>query len=88
MLTNLRPASVALAVVGLAGLSLHAQSRATTGEWSSYGGTNWSQKYSPLDQITADNFGDLQVAWTWESVDVALTRTSASGTTLRSTPMA
>ncbi len=72
MLTSLRPAGVALAVLGLAGLSLHAQSRATDGEWPSYGGTNWSQKYSPLDQITADNFDDLQVAWTWESVDVAL----------------
>ncbi len=53
MLTSLRPASVALAVLRLAGLSLHAQSRATTGEWPSYGGTNWSQKYSPLDQISA-----------------------------------
>ncbi len=53
MLTSLRLASVALAVLRLAGLSLHAQSRATRGEWPSYGGTNWSQKYSPLDHISA-----------------------------------
>lgn len=39
------------------------------GEWPSYGGTNWSQKYSPLAQITRENFGNLKVAWTWSSPD-------------------
>jgi quinoprotein glucose dehydrogenase len=39
------------------------------GEWPSYGGTNWSQKYSPLDQVTKDNFKDLKVAWAWDSAD-------------------
>ena len=42
------------------------QPRSQTGEWPSYGGTNWSQKYSPLDQITRDNFSTLSVAWTWQ----------------------
>ena len=42
------------------------------GEWPSYGGTNWSQKYSPLDQIDRSNFADLSIAWTWESADIAL----------------
>ena len=41
--------------------------QATAGEWNSYGGTNWSQKYAPLDQVTKDNFKDLKVAWTWSS---------------------
>lgn len=40
-------------------------------DWSSYGGDNGSRKYSPLDQITADNVGQLRVAWSWESVDNA-----------------
>lgn len=43
--------------------------RAASGEWPSYGGTNWSQKYSPLDQVTKENFKDLQVAWIWNSPD-------------------
>ena len=42
------------------------------GEWPSYGGTNWSQKYSPLDQIDWSNFEDLEIAWTWKSADLAL----------------
>lgn len=42
------------------------------GEWNSYGGSNWSQKYTPLDQITKDNFKDLKVAWTWRSADFDL----------------
>lgn len=46
-----------------------AQRRPTVGEWPSYGGTNWSQKYSPLDQITRDNFTDLKIVWTWRSPD-------------------
>ena len=41
-------------------------------EWPSYAGTNWSQKYSPLDQIDASTFADLSIAWTWESADVKL----------------
>ena len=45
---------------------------ATNGEWRSYGGDLGSTKYSPLDQIDAGNFGDLQVAWRWQSADAAL----------------
>ena len=33
------------------------------GEWRSYGGDIANTRYSPLDQITADNFDDLEVAW-------------------------
>ena len=39
------------------------------GEWPTYGGDLGGTKYSPLDQITADNFGDLEVAWAWRSAD-------------------
>ncbi len=38
-------------------------------EWSSYGGDKASSKYSPLDQIGADNFHRLRAAWTWRSAD-------------------
>ncbi len=42
---------------------------AAPGEWPSYGGTNWSQKYSPLAQVTKANFKNLRVAWVWDSPD-------------------
>ena len=49
-----------------------AQQGAVDGEWRHYGGDNGGTKYSPLDQIDAGNFDDLQVAWRWESTDGAL----------------
>ena len=49
-----------------------AQYGAADGEWRSYGGDAGSTKYSPLDQIDASNFGDLEVAWRWQSADAAL----------------
>lgn len=33
------------------------------GQWPTYGGDLESHRYSALDQINADNFADLQVAW-------------------------
>ena len=46
-----------------------AQYGATNGEWRSYGGDLGSTKYSPLDAIDAQNFGDLEIVWRWRSVD-------------------
>lgn len=43
-------------------------------EWLSYGGDKASSKYSPLDQIGADNFSRLQVLWTWRSAEEAITK--------------
>lgn len=43
-------------------------------EWSSYGGDKASSKYSPLDQVRGDNFNHLKTAWTWRSVDEAISR--------------
>ena len=33
------------------------------GEWPTYGGDLANTRYSPLDQITGDNFNDLELAW-------------------------
>ncbi len=46
-----------------------AQQGTTGGQWPTYGGDKGSTKYAPLDQITPDNFGDLEIAWQWESID-------------------
>ena len=40
-----------------------AQSGAKNGEWRTYGGDLASTRYAPLDQINADNFNKLTVAW-------------------------
>ena len=37
------------------------------GEWRYWGGDAWSTRYSPLEQIDASNFKDLQVAWEWKA---------------------
>ena len=42
------------------------------GEWRHHGADLASSKYSALDQINAGNFGQLEVAWRWESADVRL----------------
>ena len=42
------------------------------GEWPHHGGDLASSKYSALDQINAENFAQLEVAWRWESADVRL----------------
>lgn len=35
------------------------------GEWRAWGADFASTRYSPLDQINAENFEDLEVAWIW-----------------------
>jgi quinoprotein glucose dehydrogenase len=50
-----------------------------SGQWPTYGGDLASSKYSPLDQIDASNFGDLEVAWIWESTDGFISMTTADG---------
>ncbi len=42
-------------------------SQQPAGEWRAYAGDSHSTKYSPLDQINADNIADLQVAWSWDA---------------------
>ena len=64
-----------VAFVGLFGVSLptvQAQTSVSQGEWRSYGADNASTKYSPLDQITASNFDQLRIAWSWDTADVRI----------------
>jgi quinoprotein glucose dehydrogenase len=48
--------------------SAEAQSTVPDGEWHAFGRDGANTKYSPLAQITADNFADLEVAWRWTSL--------------------
>ena len=62
--------------------STEAQPGTTNGEWRSYAGDEWGTKYAPLDQITADNFADLELAWRWRSADTHLPYEDERGVTL------
>ena len=57
----------AFLLVAVSPVVVQAQSGARGGEWSSYGGDLGHTRYAPLDQITADNFDDLEVAWRFKT---------------------
>ena len=60
--------AVAVAATG----SGTAQSAVPDGEWHHFGRDGANTKYSPLDQITAENFTDLEIAWRWTSLSRAV----------------
>lgn len=60
------------------------------GEWRYFGGDNHFNRYSPLDQIDADNVGELQIAWRRSAAAPELTERFAglvATKNLRSTPL-
>jgi quinoprotein glucose dehydrogenase len=44
-----------------------AQTGALNGEWPTYGGDLGHTRYAPLDQINAENFSELDVAWVFKT---------------------
>ena len=52
--------------------SLDSTSATQSAQWNHHGGDHSSSKYAPFDQINADNFEQLEVAWRWESADLRL----------------
>ena len=50
------------------------------GEWLSYAADAGSTKYTSLAQINADNFEQLEVAWSWTSIDGNLDLEAILGT--------
>jgi quinoprotein glucose dehydrogenase len=43
------------------------QSGTENGEWRNYGGDLGSTRYAPLDQISAENFSKLEIAWRFKT---------------------
>jgi len=37
------------------------------GDWPSWAGSSNASRYSPLDEITAENVNDLEIAWRWST---------------------
>jgi quinoprotein glucose dehydrogenase len=50
-----------------AAIALYGQAGAKNGEWRTYGGDLGNTHYSPLDQIKAENFTKLQIAWRFKT---------------------
>ena len=65
--------SLLLWIVPVAGLlvwvtlPLIGQSGTTNTEWRSYGGDLANTRYSPVDQVTAGNFANLEIAWRFKT---------------------
>src|SRR5262252_4068216 len=55
------------ALITLMVLPLGGQSGAKKGEWTTYGADRGNTRYSPLDQINADNFNKLEIAWRFKT---------------------
>jgi quinoprotein glucose dehydrogenase len=62
-----RLAFMALCLICAAGMTTRAQSGTKNGEWRSYGGDLGSTRYAPLDQINAENFSKLEIAWRFKT---------------------
>jgi quinoprotein glucose dehydrogenase len=62
-----RWAALAMTMLVLITRPAPAQSGAKNGEWTSYAGELGSTRYSPLDQINAGNFNQLEVAWRFKT---------------------
>jgi quinoprotein glucose dehydrogenase len=58
---------VAVVVASWTTASVHGQTGALKGEWRTYGGDLGHTRYAPLDQIDADNFSKLEVAWRFKT---------------------
>ena len=58
------------ALVIAATTTVAAQHGTTNGEWRTWGGDLGVTRYAPLDQINADNFSKLQVAWRFKTLNM------------------
>jgi quinoprotein glucose dehydrogenase len=71
-----RPAVHMMIGAGLlaaAAMPVRGQSGAQNGEWRTYGGDLGNTHYSPLDQIGAANFNQLEVAWRFKTENLGPT---------------
>ena len=60
--------ALASVAIGFAAMSASAEEPGTkNGEWHHYTGDIKGSRYSPLDQINADNFEDLEMVWSFST---------------------
>jgi len=83
---NKRPVVGYLALLLAAALAAPAdaqQGAPEDGQWPTYGGDLGNTKYSPLDQIDAENFSQLRIAWRALSPDAFLSLSMPDGSEWR-----
>src|SRR6266851_410560 len=68
MMMRKTPLAFLVCALALTTVALRGQPAKPKGaEWPTYGGDLASTRYSPLDQITRDNFNKLEVAWRFKT---------------------
>ena len=82
---------IGLAWLALIGLACGAASAPDPGGplagWPSVGGDVGGTRHSPLTQITPENVGDLEVAWTYHTGDTVGVRPGAEKVAFQATPI-
>ncbi len=73
----------AIAVAVVLSVAAVTQQGAAGGEWRFWGGDAGSTRYAPLNQITRDNVGKLEIAWRWRAANFG----PAPETYYRATPL-
>ena len=66
--------AVAMGAVAMGAVAMPAvaQQGATDGQWRAFAADAGATKYSPLDQISRNNVGDLRIAWSRPGVDQSI----------------
>jgi glucose dehydrogenase len=84
--TAVRAMSIVVGLVAALGVEIVAPRTAIAqgpgtkdGEWTYLGGDAWHTRYTPSDELTPENFEELEVAWEWNA-------TSFGPSTARATP--
>ena len=72
-------ASLLASCASLLSFCASAQHGSTDGEWVSYASDAGSTKYTSLEQINRDNFSQLEIAWSWQTIDADLDFTALLG---------
>ena len=66
--------SAGFAMIVIASAIVTAQHGAAGGQWRWHSGDLGSTKYAPLDQISKENVGRLQIAWRRPGVDISIAK--------------
>lgn len=87
MRTLLLPALLAFAASLTAQAALLAAQAPAPSDWPAYGRDPGGSRFSPLTQITRENVGRLEVAWTYHTGDAGITPTKGRPPALEATPL-
>ena len=79
--------ALASATIALASASAPLSADEANPTWSTFNGNLMAQKYSPLDQITAENVSQLEVAWRINTGDVSDGSDGTPATVWSGTPL-